>query len=65
MVFRIQNDESGNLFVIAATNKRDDIDPALRRAGRLDREIEIGVPTAAERLQVSHTVTLKIVLVVA
>ena len=34
------------------TNKRDQIDSALRRPGRLDREVEIGVPTAAERAQV-------------
>ncbi len=34
----------GKLIVIAATNRVDAIDPALRRPGRFDREIEIGVP---------------------
>ena len=34
----------GELIVIAATNRVDSIDPALRRPGRFDREIEIGVP---------------------
>jgi transitional endoplasmic reticulum ATPase len=39
----------GNVIVIAATNREEAIDPALRRPGRFDREIEIGVPTAEAR----------------
>jgi transitional endoplasmic reticulum ATPase len=39
----------GNVIVIAATNREEAIDPALRRPGRFDREIEIGVPTANAR----------------
>jgi transitional endoplasmic reticulum ATPase len=34
----------GNVIVIATTNREDSIDPALRRPGRFDREIEIGIP---------------------
>src|SRR2546427_369528 len=34
----------GNIIVIGATNRPNAIDPALRRPGRFDREIEIGVP---------------------
>ena len=41
----------GNVIVIAATNREEAIDPALRRPGRFDREIEIGVPTQAGRLE--------------
>lgn len=42
----------GRVVVIAATNRPNDIDPALRRPGRFDREIEIGVPDRAGRLEV-------------
>ncbi len=42
----------GKVVVIAATNIPDQIDPALRRPGRFDREIEIGVPDKAGRLNI-------------
>jgi len=42
----------GKVVVIAATNRPDSIDPALRRPGRFDREIEIGIPDAEGRLEV-------------
>jgi len=42
----------GNVIVIGATNRLDDIDPALRRPGRFDREIEIGVPNQQGRLEI-------------
>jgi transitional endoplasmic reticulum ATPase len=45
-------EERGQVTVIAATNRVDDIDPALRRGGRFDREIEIGVPDRAGRREV-------------
>jgi AAA family ATPase, CDC48 subfamily len=45
-------EERGQVVVIGATNRLDAIDPALRRAGRFDREIEIGVPDAADRLEI-------------
>ena len=41
-----------NVIVIGATNRLDDIDPALRRPGRFDREIEIGVPNQQGRLEI-------------
>ncbi|MDH3676744.1 MAG: CDC48 family AAA ATPase [Nitrosopumilus sp.] len=42
----------GKVIVIAATNRPDSIDPALRRPGRLDREIEIGIPDAEGRYEI-------------
>ena len=44
--------ERGDVIVIGATNRPDSIDPALRRPGRFDREIEIGVPNAEGRREV-------------
>ncbi len=41
----------GNIIVIGATNRPNAIDPALRRPGRFDREIEIGVPDKKGRLE--------------
>ncbi len=42
----------GQVIVIAATNRPNAIDPALRRGGRFDREIEIGIPDRLGRLEV-------------
>lgn len=44
--------ERGQVVVIGATNRVDAIDPALRRPGRFDREIEIGVPDRNSRLEI-------------
>ena len=41
-----------NVVVIAATNLPNSIDPALRRPGRFDREIEINIPDRGERLHI-------------
>ncbi|SEP96736.1 CDC48 family AAA ATPase [Natrinema salaciae] len=45
-------EERGRVTVIAATNRIDAIDPALRRGGRFDREIEIGVPDKEGRKEI-------------
>ncbi|AOW79513.1 cell division cycle protein CdcH [Halodesulfurarchaeum formicicum] len=42
----------GQVIVIAATNRVDAVDPALRRPGRFDREIEIGVPDEVGREEI-------------
>lgn len=39
----------GKVVVVAATNRPDSIDPALRRPGRFDREMEIGIPDEKAR----------------
>jgi transitional endoplasmic reticulum ATPase len=44
--------ERGNVIVLGATNRPESIDPALRRPGRFDREIEVGVPNAEGRLEI-------------
>jgi transitional endoplasmic reticulum ATPase len=44
--------ERGQVIVIGATNRVDSVDPALRRGGRFDREIEIGVPDETGRREI-------------
>ena len=44
--------ERGKIVVIGATNLPNLLDPALRRPGRFDREIEIGIPDVRARLQI-------------
>lgn len=44
--------DRGQVIVIAATNREEAIDPALRRGGRFDREIEIGVPDRIGRKEI-------------
>uniref|UniRef100_A0AAQ4PJF4 vesicle-fusing ATPase n=1 Tax=Gasterosteus aculeatus aculeatus TaxID=481459 RepID=A0AAQ4PJF4_GASAC len=43
---------SGQLLVLGATNRPHALDPALRRPGRFDKELEVGVPSAAERADI-------------
>ncbi|KAF7455952.1 CDC48 like AAA ATPase [Cryptosporidium felis] len=45
-------DENNKVILIATTNKPNEIDPALRRAGRIDRELEVGVPNNLEREEI-------------
>jgi transitional endoplasmic reticulum ATPase len=47
----------GNVIVIGATNRPNALDPALRRPGRFDREIEIGIPDKKGRHEVMQVHT--------
>ncbi len=47
----------GEVIVIAATNRPNALDPAIRRGGRFDREIEIGIPSKTGRLEVLYVHT--------
>ncbi|MHC1594620.1 MAG: CDC48 family AAA ATPase [Methanotrichaceae archaeon] len=47
----------GEVIVIAATNRPNALDPALRRGGRFDREIEIGIPDKIGRLEILYVHT--------
>ncbi len=44
--------ERGDVVVIGATNRPESIDPALRRPGRFDREVQVGVPNSEARLEI-------------
>ncbi|KAL1733423.1 P-loop containing nucleoside triphosphate hydrolase protein [Schizophyllum commune] len=48
----VQADDAGQVIVVATTNRPNAIDPALRRPGRFDREIEIGVPDVDARADI-------------
>ena len=44
----------GHVVIIGATNRPDALDPALRRAGRFDREISLGIPDEKARERILH-----------
>ncbi|XP_067829089.1 transitional endoplasmic reticulum ATPase-like isoform X1 [Heptranchias perlo] len=54
--------QRSHVIVMAATNRPNSIDPALRRFGRFDREIDIGIPDSIGRLEILqiHTKNMKL-----
>jgi len=54
--------QRSHVIVMAATNRPNSIDPALRRFGRFDREVDIGIPDATGRLEILqiHTKNMKL-----
>ncbi|XP_038256510.1 ATPase family protein 2 homolog isoform X4 [Dermochelys coriacea] len=53
-------DTAGQLLVLGATNRPHALDAALRRPGRFDKEIEIGVPNAQDRLDILRKLLNKV-----
>ncbi|XP_069811797.1 nuclear valosin-containing protein-like [Dendropsophus ebraccatus] len=51
---------TAQVLVIGATNRPDSLDPALRRAGRFDREICLGIPDEGARLKILKTLCRKL-----
>uniref|UniRef100_F6PXF6 Transitional endoplasmic reticulum ATPase n=1 Tax=Xenopus tropicalis TaxID=8364 RepID=F6PXF6_XENTR len=54
--------QRAHVIVMAATNRPNSIDPALRRFGRFDREVDIGIPDSTGRLEILqiHTKNMKL-----
>jgi ribosome biogenesis ATPase len=50
------------VIIIAATNRPDSLDPALRRAGRFNKEINLGVPNEIAREKILRALTKKLTL---
>ena len=53
-------DERRDVFVIAATNRPDIIDPAMLRPGRLDKLLFVPLPTPDDRYSILETLTRKL-----
>ena len=54
------NNKEGHVVVIGATNRPDTLDPALRRAGRFEREISLGIPDEKARANILKVMTSKL-----
>ena len=52
---RQPSSQPGHLVVVGATNRPGALDPALRRPGRLDREVAVNTPDAQQRLAILQT----------
>lgn len=53
----MEDNDGRPVIVLAATNRPDSLDPALRRAGRFDKEINMGVPNESMREQILQALT--------
>ena len=55
-----RNEEYDQVLVIGATNRPDSLDPAMRRAGRFDREVCLGIPDLAARQSILELLCSKL-----
>lgn len=46
-----------DVFILAASNRPDIIDPAILRPGRLDKILFVGLPTASDRIDILRAIT--------
>lgn len=60
VVWCLQEGSEGQLLVLGATNRPHALDAALRRPGRFDKEIEIGIPNAQDRLDILQKLLKKV-----
>lgn len=58
----LENNPMGTVIIIGATNRPDALDSALRRAGRFDKEITLGVPDVAARARILEVLSRKMKL---
>ncbi|PNF26580.1 hypothetical protein B7P43_G13055, partial [Cryptotermes secundus] len=57
-----RKEDGDHVVVIGATNRPDSLDPALRRAGRFDREVCLGIPNKDARIQILQILCSKLKL---
>jgi ribosome biogenesis ATPase len=57
-----QKEGGDHVVVIGATNRPDSLDPALRRAGRFDREVCLGIPDKEARIKILQILCKKLKL---
>ena len=55
----LNSNPDAHVLVIGATNRPDSLDPALRRAGRFDREISMGIPDEKARERLGNVSVVK------